>query len=168
MIVGVVGGSSVSGEILELAEELGAMIARQGYILMTGGGPGVMKAASRGAYNANGLVIGILPTDKNQSDSGYPNKFINIPIYTALSDARNVIIAKSPHVVIALSGGYGTLSEIALALKNLTPVIAISCCYSSMFQNDSRYIDVNTVREALEWIKQIIKVTGCDYKNETE
>jgi hypothetical protein len=158
VIVGVIGGKDVPQEVLELAEELGARIAGQGYVLMNGGGPGVMQAVSRGAYKAGGLIVGILPIAKNEPGRGYPNEYVNIPIYTDLADARNIIIAQSPDVIVAFRGGYGTLSEIALALKYRTPIVAFSCPYFNILQDDRQYIDVNTIQEAMSEIHRLTQV----------
>ena len=82
-----------------------------------------MEAAARGAREAGGLTIGILPGSSPQDSP--PNPYIDIPIYTGISDGRNALNAKTSDVVIAVGGGYGTLSEIAMALKNGKPVIAL-------------------------------------------
>ena len=84
-----------------------------------------MRAASEGAHGAGGLVIGILPNDRKRPMEGYPNEFVDIAVFTGMYEARNVINAKTPHCLIALAGGAGTLSEIALALRAGTPVIAL-------------------------------------------
>ncbi len=123
-IVGIVGGHREDGPCLDEALRLGRAIAERGYVLMTGGGTGIMRAASEGAALAGGLTVGILPDDRKNSRPGYPNEFIQVPIYTGLGDARNVINALTPDIIIALPGSYGTLSEIVLALKAGTPVIS--------------------------------------------
>ena len=124
-IVGVMGGHEAPPEILEDARRIGEAIAKRGHVLLTGGGDGVMKAASEGAFKAGGLVLAVLPSDRVRPLAGYPNDFVDIAIYTGLADARNVINAKTPHVMIAIDGGWGTVSEIAHALRNDTPVIAL-------------------------------------------
>jgi len=124
-IVGVMGGYEAPPEILEDARRIGEAIAKRGHILLTGGGEGVMKAASEGAFKAGGLVLAVLPSDRVRPLAGYPNDFVDIAIQTGMADARNVINAKTPHVMIAIDGGWGTLSEIAHALRNDTPVIAL-------------------------------------------
>jgi len=156
-VVGVVGGGSADEPLLSLAEDLGRQIAKKGFVLMTGGGAGVMEAVSRGASEAGGLVIGILPSDRNHPIKGYPNEYVNIPIYTGLSDARNVIISKSPDVIVALGGGYGTISEIAIALKGLIPVIAISCSENNIFRDDEHFIVVGSVRDVMDQILRVIE-----------
>src|SRR5512143_1921930 len=121
-IVGVMGSHSEEPEIREQARLLGEAIAERGHVLLTGGGTGLMRAASQGAHGAGGLVIGILPNDRQRPMAGYPNEFVDIAVFTGMYEARNVINAKTPHCLIALAGGPGTLSEIALALRAGTPL----------------------------------------------
>ena len=121
MIIAVIGDSSCSKEVYGIAEEVGKCIAQEGGILITGGLGGVMEAASKGAKQAGGITIGILP-GLSREDA---NRYVVIPITTGLSHARNIIIARSADALIAVSGGYGTLSEIAIGLKLGKPVIGI-------------------------------------------
>jgi uncharacterized protein (TIGR00725 family) len=103
------------------AERVGRAVARAGAVLLCGGLSGVMEAASRGAAEAGGTVVGLLP-GFSRADA---NRWVTIPIVTGMDQARNVILVRSSDVVIALGGMYGTLSEIALALKFGTPVIGL-------------------------------------------
>ena len=118
------GGSSCSKSIAEIAGRVGELIAEKGGILLCGGGSGVMEACCKGAKSAGGMTIGILP-GSNENESP-PNEYIDIPIFTGMSDGRNSINAKSSDVIIAIDGEAGTLSEIALALKNGKHVIALN------------------------------------------
>lgn len=122
-IVGVMGsGEDGDAALLALARELGAAIAGEGWVLLNGGrGGGVMDASAEGASLAGGLVVGVLPDDDTESAS----RHLDIPIRTGLGDARNAVNVLSSDVVIALRGGAGTLSEVALALKAGRPVIAL-------------------------------------------
>ena len=121
-IIGVMGGSRVTQEIADLAHELGQALARESWIVLSGGrNTGVMAAVSEGAAGAGGLVVGILP-DRNL-DCASPH--LTIPIRTGLGDGRNVLNVLSSDVVVALPGGAGTLSEIALALKNRKPLMLL-------------------------------------------
>ena len=156
VIIGVIGGHTAGADVLSLAEDLGQRIARKGYALLTGGGPGVMEAASKGAHDTGGLVIGILPSDRAHPLSGYPNIFVDIPIYTGMLDARNVINAKTPDVIVALEGSHGTISEIALALKAETPVISIECPEYDHFNTSKSFTSVGTVGEAISLIERLI------------
>ncbi len=153
-IIGVMGSHrDESPAVMEDARRLGEAIARRGYVLLTGGGPGVMRAACEGAHKAGGLVIGILPNDKQHPLKRYPNEFVDIPIYTGMYDARNVINAKTPHVLIALSGGAGTLSEIAIAVRNGTPVISLHAAPFTI-PEDHDFMAVNTVEEVIGEIEK--------------
>lgn len=122
-IVGVMGSGGFLGhEAQAIAYELGAAIAEQGWVLLTGGSAaGVMEAASHGAHDAGGLVVGVL---KGHSEAG-ASRYIDIGIKTGMGDARNVINVLTAHLVIALPGGAGTVSEIALGLKSGRTVIAL-------------------------------------------
>ena len=105
-----------------MAEEVGRELARQDAVLVCGGLGGVMEAACKGASAEGGITIGILPGDRRQA----ANPHVQIPIVTSLGEARNVIVVKSAQAVIAIGGSYGTLSEIAHALRNSTPVIGLN------------------------------------------
>ena len=122
-ILAVLGAGDASAEEISVAERVGAIAARAGWVVLTGGGSGVMEAACRGAVEAGGLTIGILPG--RGPDESPPNAHIDLPIFTGLSYARNVINVLSSHAIIAVAGGSGTLSEIALALKYCKPVILL-------------------------------------------
>jgi uncharacterized protein (TIGR00725 family) len=119
-ILAVLGSSDASAEENAIAERVGAVAARAGWVVLTGGGSGVMEAASRGSVEAGGLTVGILPT--TSPDRGYPNEWVRLPIYTGSGSARNAFNVLSANLCIAIGGGPGTLSEIALALKSGTPV----------------------------------------------
>jgi uncharacterized protein (TIGR00725 family) len=155
IIVGVMGGHEADAGTLKEARLVGEAVAQRGYILLTGGGPGVMRAASEGASRAGGLVIGMLPNDRRRPLPGYPNEFVNIPIYTGMADARNVINAKTPEVLIALGGGAGTLSEIALALKAGTPVIGLNAPAFTV-AGEQPFFAARSVAEVLEELDRIL------------
>jgi len=118
----VIGGGGCSEDVYKLAEEVGERVAKAGAVLVCGGLSGVMEAASKGAKKAGGVTIGILPgTDKNEA-----NPYIDYPIATGLGGGRNLLVIGNSDAVIALPGEFGTLSEIAFALKSDKPVIGIS------------------------------------------
>ena len=119
-ILAVLGPSDASDEEMAVAERVGASAAEAGWVVLTGGGPGVMDAASRGAVEAGGLTLAILPTAHRGGD--YPNPWVHLPIYTGSGSARNAFNVLSADLCVAIGGGPGTLSEIALALKSRTPV----------------------------------------------
>ncbi|RME00796.1 MAG: TIGR00725 family protein [Calditrichaeota bacterium] len=147
-IIGVIGGSVADPPILEMARAVGRGIGKRGGILVTGGLGGVMEAASRGAKEEGGLVLGILPG----SQARQANPWVDIPIVTGLSDARNTIIARTAAVLIAIDGSYGTLSEIAFALKFDKPVISLQS-----WQIDPRIIEQTNAEEAVELAFQLAK-----------
>lgn len=121
MIIGVIGSGNCVGVVSKQAEEVGKGIAESGAILVCGGLGGVMEFACKGAKEAGGTTIGIIPSmDKTDA-----NAYVDIPIVTGLSIARNLIIVHTADVLIAVSGGYGTLSEIAFALNVGKPVVAL-------------------------------------------
>jgi len=121
--VGVVGGGSVDEATLSTAAGLGRAIAERGWVLLTGGrAAGVMAAASKAAHEAGGLVVGVLPG--RRGENGVADG-VDLAIYTGMGDARNVINVLSADVIIALPGGAGTLSEVALALKSGCPVVVL-------------------------------------------
>ena len=119
--IGVMGPSLCSSHVYGLAREVGFLIGREGAILICGGGSGVMEAAARGAKEAGGITIGILPG----GNAAEANAYIDIPIVTDLGNARNVINVLTSQAIIAVHGAYGTLSEIALAMKCRTPVVGL-------------------------------------------
>jgi hypothetical protein len=108
--------------ILEWAEEIGQELARGGAFVVTGGLGGVMRAASRGALNMGGQVIGLLPG----ADASEANEYVSIPIPTGLGVVRNLVVVTSVDAVVAVGGRHGTLSEIGLALRMGRHVVALS------------------------------------------
>ncbi len=110
-IVGVIGGARADRDIKNIAFAVGKSVARCGHILVCGGLGGVMQAACRGAAVEGGVTVGILPGNYSES----ANPFVQIPIVTAMSHARNAIIVRTADLLVAIDGRYGTLSEIALA-----------------------------------------------------
>ncbi len=154
-VVGVMGGHEAPPEILEDARRIGEAIANRGHVLLTGGGDGVMKAASQGAFKAGGLVLAVLPSDRVRPLAGYPNEFVDIAIQTGMADARNVINAKTPHVMIAIDGGWGTVSEIAHALRNDTLVICLKTP-SIDLPHGGHLTVCDTVEEALVQLDRLL------------
>lgn len=121
--VAVIGQSGeVPLNVRMLAEEVGAEIAKSGAALLSGGGSGVMEAASKGAKEAGGLVIGILAGN----DSHVANDYIDIPITTGLPfDYRSIVLVHSADVLIMIRGGNGTLGELSAAYMNQKPVVVV-------------------------------------------
>lgn len=123
VVIGVMGAAQCEEPTYELAKRVGTLIAERGAVLLCGGRGGVMEAAARGAKEAGGLTIGIMP-GMNASETP-PNPYIDVAIFTGLRDGRNWVNVCASDAIIAISGGYGTLSEIALALKIRKPVVLL-------------------------------------------
>ncbi len=131
-IVGVMGGGAASPEICRQAYRLGALIAKEGWILLNGGrSAGVMEASARGARENGGLTVGILPGASGDGASRY----VDVVIATGMGDGRNYINVLSSDVVVALPGKAGTISEIALALKNRKKVILLNFNTGVLFES---------------------------------
>ena len=117
--ISVIGGHDATPSQEQLAYEAGKIVAQAGAVLVCGGLTGMMTAASKGAKEAGGLTIGILPG----KDKGDANPYIDIPLPTSIGFARNVFVACSADIIIALPGSHGTRSEISYGLVFKRPVI---------------------------------------------
>lgn len=150
LFIAVIGGSQCSAEDALMAEIIGKEIATHGAILICGGLGGVMEAACKGASMSGGITVGILPDD----DIKRANPYVQIPIATGFGEARNSIIIKSADAVIAVSGEFGTLSEIAFALKANKPVIGLDTW--SISQKGMEIKQIVRVNDASEAVKKAI------------
>lgn len=119
--VSVIGSGSCGPETEALASRLGGLIASHGWLLVCGGRLGVQRAACKGARDAGGTTLGILPG----LDPAEANEFVDFPVVTGLGHMRNFLVVKNGDVAVAVEGGAGTLSEIGLALKSGVPVVAL-------------------------------------------
>ena len=140
-IIGVIGASCANTNDYSNAYEVGKLIALNNCILLCGGMGGIMEAACKGAKSANGTSIGILPGESSKES----NKFVDIPIVTGLGEARNIIVVRSSQVIIAVGGEFGTLSELAFALKLNVPVIGLNTWNVS-----ERIHKTHTAKEAVD------------------
>lgn len=138
------GGGRCDEEIAGIAESVGRAIAENQAVLICGGGGGVMEAAARGASQAGGIVVGILPSD----DESSANPWVDLPIVTGMGNARNAINVLTSHSMIAIAGGAGTLSEIALAIKVGTPVVGLRTWVSSI---DGQLYSEDQFRPVTSW-----------------
>ena len=156
-IIGVMGGSDVSDLDYQLAYELGALVADRGWILLNGGrDTGVMRASAEGAKSRGGTTIGILPTALKED----ANPFIEIPIVTNLADARNLINVLTSDVVVACPGSAGTISEVALALKNGKTVFTLRLDVGNAFEKYRRQgqlCHMSTAQECVDRIASLIE-----------
>ncbi len=120
-IIGVIGAGSADEKTLNIAETVGRLIAKRDALLVCGGLGGVMEAAAMGAKAEGGTTIGVLPQNAKEP----ANPYIDIPIATGFGEGRNVVIVRTADALIAIGGEYGTLSEIAFALKMGKTVIGL-------------------------------------------
>jgi uncharacterized protein (TIGR00725 family) len=144
--ISVIGGAEGEPEILRDAEAVGRGIAEAGAVLICGGRTGVMEAASKGATEAGGTVVGVLPTTSPTE----ANPYVTHAIATGVGEARNLAVVASGEAVIAIGGEWGTLSEIAHARKLGRPVIAMqSWTLRNRAGTDLGIIAVDTPDEAV-------------------
>ena len=140
--VAVVGPGEASPQELQAAEDIGAGLAAAGAVVVTGGLGGVMEAACRGARSRRGRTIGILPGEDRDEANGW----VEIAIATGLGELRNGLVVRAADALVAVGGAYGTLSEVALALKLGRPVVGLGTWDVHGIEH------VSTPEEALERI----------------
>ena len=119
--VGVIGAGDCSPDAYDIACELGRLIGENEWVLVCGGLGGVMEGAAKGCFETGGMTVGFLPGEQR----GQANPYISLPIPTGMGEGRNLLIVRASDVLIAIAGGYGTLSEIGLALKIGKPVVGL-------------------------------------------
>ena len=119
--VAVVGPGSATAAQVGVAEEVGRELAARGAVVVCGGLGGVMEGACRGASGAGGVTVGLLPG----SDRGAANPYVSVAVATGLGEARNALVVRAADAVIAVGGSWGTLSEIALALRTGRRVVGL-------------------------------------------
>lgn len=141
--IAVIGASEPTAKQYKLAEDVGREVASEGWLLINGGLSGVMEASAKGASTGGGTVVGILPTVSVKD----ANAFVTIPIATNMGHGRNVIIVQSADACVAVGGGEGTLSEIAIALKEGKLVLGLESW------DIPGVVKVKTAKEAVQFIK---------------
>ncbi|MFA5271061.1 MAG: TIGR00725 family protein [Candidatus Omnitrophota bacterium] len=146
MNVSVIGGSICSKKDYEIAQEVGRLIAQQGWTLVCGGRTGIMEAACKGAKENYGITVGILPS----TDGKEANRYLDVTIPTGLGYARNILVVRASEIIIAISGKYGTLSEIAFAFNEDRCVVGINTW------KIKGVVQVKNAREAINYIKKKI------------
>jgi uncharacterized protein (TIGR00725 family) len=142
-IIAVIGGSTCTTEETAVAEETGRLLAQRGAVLVCGGLGGVMEAVARGAKANGGTTVGILPG----ADPRAANQYIDVPLATGLDEMRNFLIVRTAGALIAIGGGVGTLSEIALAQRIGKPVVGLH----DSFRNAVDIPRVDSAAEAVRW-----------------
>ena len=148
--IGVIGGSSCTDEICELAYRVGYLIAKRGATLFTGGLGGVMLHASKGAKDAGGITVGILPYGKEDA-----NPYVDIAIPTYYGLARNHLLVRASDALIAVDGFIGTLSEISFALNEGKTVVSLNSWELNEKKiTKGKYVKASTPEEAVEVLFQ--------------
>ncbi len=151
--IGIIGAGTCPDATYQLARNLGLEIGKKGWLLICGGLGGVMEGAARGCSEAGGLTVGLLPGLTKQS----ANPFIRIPIPTGLGEGRNLLVVRASDLLVSIAGGYGTLSEIALALKINKPVIGLET-----WKEISGIHYVTDYQEAIRLIIQLLGESSHD------
>lgn len=144
--LGVIGAGDAEGDTLDTARDVGRAIARAEAILVCGGLGGVMAAAAQGAAEQGGTVIGFLPGDDEQVAA--PG--VTVPIPTGLGEARNVLVVRASEAVIAVAGGWGTLSEASFCMKLGVPLVGMRPCLPDAFPIERFEEAAAAVARALE------------------
>jgi uncharacterized protein (TIGR00725 family) len=155
IVIGVMGPAACDDATAEVARAVGRGVAERGAVLLTGGRSGVMEAASRGARDAGGLTVGVLP-GAGAGDAP-PNPYVDVALYTGLGEARNWVNVCACDALIAIGGGFGTLSEIALALKARRPVVLLG---SWRFEMDGTVPNVPRAASAADAVAQAFALVG--------
>lgn len=150
LYVSVIGASDCGAAERTLAEKVGRLLAREGATLICGGLGGVMEAAARGAKQAGGTTIGILPGH----DRSAGNPYLDHTLTTGIGHARNLAVVSSGDAVIAIGGGYGTLSEIGLAAKVGRPVVILGGWHLENDQGTKGISYARTPEEAIDLVRR--------------
>jgi len=153
--VGVVGSGTCAEDLYTLAREIGYGIGKRGWTLICGGLGGIMEGASRGCFEAGGMTVGLLPGSRKEQ----ANSYIRVAIPTGLGEGRNLLVVRASDILVAISGGHGTLSEIALALKTGKTVVGIRT-----FENIKGIIRAPAAEEVL----RILEVNRTSEPDRTE
>jgi len=149
-MVAVVGPATCTDNQADIAEAVGKIIAERGAIVVCGGRGGVMEAVCKGAVSSGGITVGILPgTDANEG-----NPYLSVSLPTGLGEARNTLIARAGQAMIAIGGSYGTLSEIALALKFGRKVVGLETWSAS--DHIGRQLGLLWAKDALAAVKMAL------------
>jgi uncharacterized protein (TIGR00725 family) len=158
LYIAVIGGGRCNAAEYSLAESVGRLIGGMGAILVCGGLAGIMEAAARGAKEAGGATIGVLPGHERAPG----NPYLDYSITTGLGHARNLAVVSSGDAVIAVGGGYGTLSEIGLAAKVGRPVVILGGWRLQRDQGTEGIWYASTAEEALTLAVEALPLNGND------
>jgi hypothetical protein len=149
-----VGDTSLSDHALDIAENIGKLVAKKDAVIVCGGHSGIMEAACKGAKSEGGITIGILPFEKDEA-----NKYVDIVIPTAIGNVRNFLVSRTGDVTIAIGGRWGTLSEISFRMICQKPLILVrgtGGCVDEIINGnimqgiESEYIIADSAEDAVE------------------
>jgi uncharacterized protein (TIGR00725 family) len=153
-LISVIGAADCDQRESAFAEEVGQLLAEAGFGVVCGGRGGVMEAVCRGAWVHGGFTLGILPSvDRDQA-----NRYLSVILPTGLGEARNVLVVLAGEVVLAIGGGYGTLTEIAHALRHEKPVVGFQTWRGHRL--DLGELPIHRVESPAEAIKSIQELMG--------
>lgn len=147
-VIAVIGAGKCSKKLQDMAAVIGRYIAEHDGVIVCGGMGGIMEGVSRGAKEAGGVTIGILPTQDKED----ANEFIDYVIPTGFGEARNVMVIRASDAVVALPGKYGTLSEMAFALKDGKPLVSVSA-----WKLGDEIHSVESPEEAAKLVMELVK-----------
>jgi uncharacterized protein (TIGR00725 family) len=152
--VSVVGGSVFEDEACEHAERIGRLLAQREAVVVCGGLTGVMEAVCRGAKSENGMTVGLLPGESRAE----ANSYVDIALPTGLGEMRNMLVVRAADVVMAIGGEFGTLSEVAFALRIGKPVVGLGTWELAKGGKTDTTIDrVNSPEEAVDRIFEVAR-----------
>lgn len=144
--VSVIGGYEVDDAVLARAEEVGRLLAARDVVVVTGGRSGVSEAASKGAYEAGGITVGILPgRDRREA-----NPYLTVAVPTGFGESRNALVAMNGDAVIAFDGAFGTLTEVAFALLEGRPLVAVGTWRTTVQIPNDPIVRVDTPADAVD------------------
>ncbi|HEY2297359.1 MAG TPA: TIGR00725 family protein [Jatrophihabitans sp.] len=151
-LIAVLGPADATDELYDLARAVGRGLARRGFVVVTGGLGGVMEAAARGAAEAGGRAVGVLPGD----DPSEANRYVSDVVATGLGEYRNALVVRDAAAIVAVGGSWGTLSEIALAVRARKPVAALRGwnVHDQTGRAVAGVCDFDTPAQAVAWIAQ--------------
>jgi uncharacterized protein (TIGR00725 family) len=150
--VAVIGAGQATPEQERVAERVGALLAEAGAVLVSGGRGGVMLASCRGAYERGGVTVGLLPG----LDRAEGNPFLTVALPTGMGELRNGLVARTADGLIAVGGGWGTLSEIGFAMRLGRPLAAVGSWTVAGPEGGPSYPTVETAEAAVSWVLQQI------------
>ncbi|HEX9610934.1 MAG TPA: TIGR00725 family protein [Gemmatimonadales bacterium] len=149
-VISVIGGSTCTADEAVWAEMVGRLLTEHGAIVVCGGLGGVMEAVAKGAKGSGGITVGILPG----ADPAAANAYIDIPLATGMGEMRNALIVQVAHALIAIGGGPGTLSELALAQRIGKPIVGLHDSFRSAVEIPRVDSPADAVRWALEHARE--------------